>query len=67
MSQTILEEMQKQAQGMCPEKFVCKDCINYKGNLACDKNVFIAFVGANMSSCSFYQWGITCAHCGLRT
>jgi hypothetical protein len=34
--------------------WVCPHCQNYKGELMCKKNVFIAFTQANMKECVFY-------------
>jgi hypothetical protein len=61
---SILKEMEKQSQDICPENFICSNCKNYKGACACEANVFIAFVGANMSNCRFYQSGRKCPYCG---
>ena len=46
---TILDAMQRQ----CPtdDGWVCPKCIYWKGDLNCDKNVFISAVGCNMSGC----------------
>ena len=66
MSNSILLEMQKQSIDVRPENFICQHCKNYKGGCTCGKNVFIAFVGANMSDCGLYQHGKRCPHCGLR-
>ena len=63
----ILKEMQRQAQGKGEEHFICKSCTEYNGGLNCEKNVFIAFEGANMSGCQFYRWGRICPHCGGAT
>lgn len=61
---TIIEEMEKQSQDMGWHNFICNSCVSYGGNLICANNVFIAFTGANMANCRFYQKGIKCPHCG---
>lgn len=61
---TIHDEMVRQSQDMKPENFRCNKCKNYKGNLACEKNIFIAFEGANMAMCRYYELGRKCPHCG---
>jgi len=35
--------------------WICPTCRNHKGNLKCSKNVFIGFVGANMTDCFGYE------------
>jgi len=35
--------------------WICITCRNYKGSLECSKNVFIGFVGANMTGCFGYE------------
>ena len=35
--------------------FACRDCRHYAGRLICERGVFIAFEGANMSDCSAYE------------
>lgn len=64
MQNDIEVAMINQSQNMRPENFICASCKNYKGGCGCEKYVFIAFEGANMASCSFYQRGIKCPHCG---
>ena len=66
-SNSIADEMVRQTQGMSLAEFRCDSCVYYDGAMRCQKNVFIAFVGANMGECRYYQWGITCKHCGRRT
>jgi len=62
---SIEEEILRQSHYMPGNNWlVCGDCKNYKGACACEKNVFIAFEGANMSNCSFYDKGKKCPHCG---
>lgn len=62
----IINEMIKQSQ---PSEyaFTCTSCKNYKGSLSCEKKVFIAFEGANLDHCSFYEVGRKCRHCGRIT
>ncbi len=66
MNNTIIEELTHQStpslNGTC--NFICSECKNYKGSCICEKGVFIAFVGANIPLCSFYEWGKHCPHCG---
>jgi hypothetical protein len=50
---TIADVMRAQAP-TTPDDWICPHCQNYKGKLKCAKNVFICFVGANMSGCSWY-------------
>lgn len=63
-SGTLIEEMVKQSQNIEPGVFLCEQCTNYKGALVCQKGVFIAFEGANLSHCSFFWRGRKCPHCG---
>jgi len=63
-SSTIGEELYKQSQGMDITNFICDTCVNYKGRCACEKNIFIAFVGANLNHCHAYKQGRKCPHCG---
>lgn len=49
------------------EIFICKKCIHYAGKLRCNKSVYIAFVGADMSDCIYYEEGKICKHCGKPT
>ena len=67
MFEGIREEMIKQGQNWEQGVFRCDSCINYKGALVCEKRAFIAFAGANLTHCSYYQWGIKCRHCGKCT
>ncbi len=53
-----------QSQGMDIANFRCDTCINYEGDLKCDKGVFIAFTGANLNNCHAYKLGKKCPHCG---
>ena len=64
MSKNILKEIEKQSQDVKPENFLCFTCKNYKGGCRCEANVFIAFEGANLSSCFAYRQGRKCPHCG---
>ena len=63
----IREEIARQAQDAFVYNFSCKTCMNYKGRCCCEKNVFIAFEGANMSGCANYIEGKKCQHCGRIT
>lgn len=47
--------------------WICPNCRNYKGPMICAKNVFIAFVGANMKNCFGFESGRICQHCGKIT
>ncbi len=67
MSNGILDEMARQSQGMSPEKFICATCTKYEGALKCRIGVFIAFKGANMTGCWYYELGRKCLHCGKMT
>jgi hypothetical protein len=46
---TIEEAIMRQTP--TPDGWVCPKCKNYKGDLVCSMNVFIAFVGANTKNC----------------
>jgi hypothetical protein len=35
--------------------WICPNCWNHRGGVKCKKNVFIAFVGANMSRCYLFD------------
>ncbi len=61
----IREEMDRQSQNAGGANFWRRECKRYKGSLSCEYNVFIAFEGANMSNCGFYEPGRRCRHCGL--
>lgn len=61
----IKEEMIRQHP--IPGGWVCPQCIHYKGKLICEKGIFIAFSGANMSGCCYYNSGKKCHHCGMMT
>lgn len=63
-SHTLIDEMCKQGQDIAPENFLCASCKNYKGALSCEKGLFIAFEGANLSHCSYFVRGRRCSHCG---
>jgi hypothetical protein len=43
--------------------WICPTCVNYKGPLQCNFNIFIGFIGANMKGCQFFEQGIECRHC----
>jgi len=61
---SLHDEMIRQSQGMGQENFICENCQNYNGAISCKKNVFIAFVPANMSGCRYFIRGRKCPHCG---
>lgn len=63
---SILTEMQKQSQNVKPENFICEQCVSYDGGVGCKQNIFIAFKGANMVNCCFFEPGMKCPHCGKR-
>ena len=65
MSKNISLEVERQSQNTTIDNFLCQHCIYYKGSLVCENGVFIAFQGANVSGCRFYQCGTKCPHCGL--
>jgi len=67
MNRNIINEIQRQSQGIETWTFVCDICQNYKDNLVCSKGVFIAFKGANLSGCFEFQGGKKCNHCGRIT
>lgn len=64
MSYTILQEMMGQGNDINVDDWLCLACVNYLGKLRCQRNVFIAFTGANMSLCCYYQQSQICIHCG---
>ena len=61
---SIQGQIVKQSQNMGYHNFICSDCINYDGGCKCKQGIFIAFTGANMSDCRYYQKGTKCSHCG---
>jgi len=65
MSNSIGQEIEKQSQPTFNGTylFICSDCKHYEGGCKCEKGVFIAFEGANISSCVYYETGIKCPHC----
>ncbi len=63
VSNNIVDEMYRQLQNLTSENFGCDSCKNYEGSLVCKQRVFIAFKGANMSNCLFYQRGTLCPQC----
>lgn len=50
---TLWDEIAKQSAS--GNGWICPNCKNHRGNLKCKQNVFIAFVGANMRHCIFFQ------------
>jgi len=42
-------------QNPIPGGWICPTCRNHKGGLNCEKNVFICWVGANMTGCRYYE------------
>ena len=56
--------MARQSTDVKQENFICETCKFWKGGCVCEKRVFIAFVGANMSRCFYYVKGIKCPNCG---
>ena len=66
MSNNILAEIVTQSN---PDfngtySFPCADCVNHTGGCQCNKGIFIAFEGANLSNCIYYERGRKCYHCG---
>ena len=55
--------MVKQARNM-GDTFICEHCKNYEGGCACAQHIFIAFTGANMEHCHYYERGVKCPYCG---
>ena len=66
MSNNIKAEIEKQSTTTYDGHvvFLCATCKNHTGGCQCAKGVFIAFEGANIPMCCFYQQGIKCPHCG---
>ena len=64
---TINEIIYQQSQGMGEDNFLCARCRNYEESLTCNKRIFIAFKGANMSGCLDFESGCKCIHCGKIT
>ncbi len=56
-TETIGDAIWRQSQNASPDNFICIRCRNYELNLRCAQNVFIAFVGANLSGCVYFQAG----------
>jgi len=67
MTNPLKDEMVRQSQNMGPAVFSCARCKNYKGALSCGKGLFIAFEGANLYGCQFFEAGKRCQHCGRIT
>jgi hypothetical protein len=65
--ETLIDEIARQSYNFDHGIFRCDSCLNYKGALSCEKNIFIAFEGANLNHCSFYVHGKKCRHCGRIT
>jgi len=63
-SNSIEDVIQRQSQNMSWCNFICSECGNYGGGCICNKGVFIAFTGANMSGCLYFRKGNICPHCG---
>ena len=38
-----------------PNGWVCEECLHYKGNLKCKKNIFISFVGCYTKDCVYFE------------
>ena len=60
----IRSEIAKQSVDMGWDNFPCSSCKNYMGGCGCEKGVFIAFEGANLSGCIYQDKGKACPHCG---
>lgn len=60
----IGNEIVRQSQDMRWDNFPCSSCKNYGGGCVCEKGVFIAFEGANLSNCMYQDKGKACPHCG---
>jgi hypothetical protein len=68
MVKGIKQEIERQSMGVGDiTVFWCASCRNYEGALVCKKGVFIAFEGANLSNCHFFDPGEKCSHCGKIT
>lgn len=67
MSNGIRDEIIKQSRNWEQGFFLCASCRNYKGALVCENGIFIAFEGANLTHCSYYELGKKCRHCGKIT
>ena len=63
----IGDEIYKQSIDMGWDNFICHDCSNYEEGCKCIKGIFIAFTGANMSGCRYFEKGHKCKHCGKIT
>jgi hypothetical protein len=49
---TIEEVLQQQSK---PDGWICPDCIHHDGNLKCEKNMFISFVGCYTKDCQTFK------------
>jgi len=49
---TIEEVLQQQSK---PDGWICLDCIHHDGNLKCEKNMFISFVGCYTKDCQTFK------------
>jgi len=52
---SIEAEIRKQSDGAGWENFICSKCRHYDGGVICKENVFIAFTGANMKGCIYFE------------
>lgn len=64
MNGDIQAEILKQSQDMGWGNFKCSGCKNYGGGCICNKGIFVAFEGANTSTCVYFDEGQACPHCG---
>ena len=64
MTNSIQEEIARQSQDMGGSSFKCQTCKSHFDHYGCEKGVFVALEGANMSGCIYYERGRECPHCG---
>lgn len=67
MGNSLGKEIVRQSQDIQPDNFICNECKNYHGALSCEKGIFIAFEGANLSGCPYFSPGRKCRYCGKVT
>lgn len=53
-SLTIHDAIVRQSSGD-PQGWICPKCWNYCGGVRCKANVFIAFTGAGLGNCGFFD------------
>jgi len=55
MVNTIRDAIKKQNHDSFKSEYICSKCKFHRGNLKCNQNVFIAFVGADTHDCIYFE------------